>query len=55
MRKILRKTTKNITPQLRISMENVFNRKYHKKKKLVGSEIEKGLIDMLKKDMGINK
>ena len=53
--KILRKTTKNITPQLRISMENVFNRKHHKKKKLVGSEIEKGLIDMLKKDMGINK
>jgi len=28
--KILRKTTKNITPQLRISMENVFNRKHHK-------------------------
>ena len=50
--KILRKTTKNITPQLRISMENVYNRKHHKKKKLVNSEIEKELIIMLKKDMG---
>jgi hypothetical protein len=53
--KILRKTTKNITPQLRISMENVFNRKHHKKKKLVGSEIEIELIEMLRKDMGRNK
>ena len=50
--KILRKTTKNITPQLRISMENVYNRKYHKKKKLVNSEIEKELIMKLKKDFG---
>lgn len=50
--KILRKTTKNITPQLRISMENVFNRKYHRKVKLVDSEIEKELIMRLKKDLG---
>lgn len=50
--KILRKTTKNITPQLRISMENVFNRKHHQKIKLVDSSIEKGLIMRLKKDMG---
>jgi len=50
--KLLRKTTKNITPQLRISMENVFNRKRHKKKKLVDSEMEKVLITMLKKDLG---
>jgi hypothetical protein len=50
--KILRKTTKNITPQLRISMENVFNRKYHKKLKLVDSAIEKDLIMRFKKDLG---
>ena len=50
--KILRKTTKNITPQLRISMENVFNRKHHKRMKLVGSAIEKDLIMLLKKDLG---
>ncbi|MFC1844868.1 hypothetical protein ACFLZ5_08775 [Thermodesulfobacteriota bacterium] len=53
--KLLRKTTKNITPQLRISMENVFNRKRHKKEKLVDSEIEKELIMMLKKDIGRSK
>jgi len=50
--KILRKTTKNITPHLRISMENVFNRKHHKKKKLVDSKIEKELILILKRDLG---
>jgi hypothetical protein len=49
--KILRKTTKNITPQLRISMENVFNRKHHKKINLVDSAIEKDLIMRLKKDL----
>ena len=53
--KLLRKTTKNITPQMRISMENVFNRKRHKKVKLVDSEIEKELITMLKKDLGRSK
>ena len=52
--KILRKTTKNITPQLRISMENVFNRKHHRKINLVDSAIEKDLIMKLKKDMGKN-
>lgn len=50
--RILRKTTKNITPQLRISMENVFNRKHHKKIKLVDSAIEKELIMRLKHDLG---
>jgi len=50
--KILRKTTKNITPQLRISMENVFNRKHHKKIRFVDSPIEKDLIMRLKKDLG---
>jgi len=53
--KILRKTTKNITPQLRISMENVFNRKRHRKEKLVDSGIEKELIMVLKKDLGRSK
>ena len=50
--KILRKTTKNITPQLRISLENVFNRKHHKKERLFDSEIEKELIMILKRDLG---
>jgi hypothetical protein len=49
---ILRKTTKNITRDLRISMENVFNRKQHKKMKLTDSEIEEELIRMLKRDLG---
>ena len=49
--KILRKTTKNITPQLRISMENVFNRKHHKKINLEDSAIEKDLIMRLKNDL----
>ena len=50
--RLLRKTTKNITPQLRISMENVFNRRFHKKVKLVDSAIEKEIIGKLKKDLG---
>ena len=50
--KLLRKTTKNITPQLRVSLENVFNRKLHRKVKLVDSEIEKELIAKFKKDLG---
>ena len=50
--KLLRKTTKNITPQLRISMENVFNRHFHRKMKLVGSAIEKEIIKKLKNDLG---
>lgn len=49
--KLLRKTTKNITPKLRVSMENVFNRKHHKKMKLVDSAIEKDLITRLKDDL----
>lgn len=52
--KILRKTTKNITPQLRISMENVFNRRHHRKIRLVDSAIEKELIMRFKKDLGRN-
>jgi hypothetical protein len=49
--KLLRKTTKNITPKLRISMENVFNRKHHKKVDLVDSAIEKELLGKLKNDL----
>jgi hypothetical protein len=52
MDKIFRKTTKNITPDMRVSMENVFNRKNHRKQKLNDSETEKELILMLKKDLG---
>jgi hypothetical protein len=49
--KLLRKTTKNISPRIRISMENVFNRKRHRKIQLVDSVIEKELILKLKKDL----
>lgn len=52
--KLLRKTTKNISPKLRISMENVFNRKHHKRTNFVDSEIEKDLIMRLKKDLERN-
>jgi hypothetical protein len=37
---------------MRVSMENVFNRKNHRKQKLTDSEIEKELILMFKKDLG---
>lgn len=50
--RLLRKTTKNITPQLRISMENVFNRKRYRNMNLVDSDIEGELIMMLKRDLG---
>jgi len=48
--RLLRKTTKNITSDLRISMENVFNRKYYNFD-LTDSEIEKELIALLQKDL----
>jgi hypothetical protein len=48
--RLLRKTTKNITRDLRISMENVFNRKYHHVD-LTGSTIEISLISLLQKDL----
>ena len=50
--KIFRKATRNITPDLRVSMENVFNRKTHRKQKLTDSEVEKELIQMFKRDLG---
>ena len=48
--RLLRKTTKNITSDLRISMENVFNRKYYNFE-LTDSEIEKELIGHLQQDL----
>jgi hypothetical protein len=48
--RLLRKTTKNITSDLRISMENVFNRKYYNFD-FVDSAIEKKLIGLLQKDL----
>jgi hypothetical protein len=48
--KLLRKTTKNITHDLRISMENVFNRKYFDFD-LTDSEIECELIALLRQDL----
>ena len=48
--RLLRRTTKNITHDLRISMENVFNRKYYDFN-LTDSEIEKELITLLQNDL----
>ena len=48
--KVLRKTAKNIGKDLKLSMENVFNRKYHRES-LVDSNIETELIELLKKDL----
>lgn len=48
--RLLRKTTINITRDLRISMENVFNRKYHNVD-LSGSAIENSLISLLQQDL----
>ena len=48
--RLLRRTTKNITHDLRISMENVFNRKYYDFD-LTDSEIENELITLLQNDL----
>lgn len=47
---LLRRTTKNITRDLRVSLENVYNRKHHNRD-LTGSEIEKDLIALLQSDL----
>ena len=52
--RVLRRTTKNITNDLRLSMENVFNNK-HYDHSLVDSEIEKQLIELMKNDLGVTK
>jgi len=48
--RVLRKTAKLIAKDLRISMENVFNRKHHREN-LIGSEIESKLIALLQADL----
>lgn len=50
----LRRTTKNITRDLRLSMENVFNKKYHNRD-LVDSDIEQKLIELIKNDLGVTE
>lgn len=52
--RVLRRTTKNITRDLRVSMENVFNNKYHNRD-LVGSDIETELIELMKSDLRVNE
>lgn len=47
---VLRKTAKNIAKDLKISMENVFNRKHHRQA-LVDSVIERELIELLRKEL----
>lgn len=51
--RVLRRTTKNITRDLRISMENVFNKKHHHGLELVDSEIENRLIALMRNDIGV--
>lgn len=51
MDRILRRTVKTISPQIKISMENVFNKKYHGRD-FTDSAIFKELIEFLKKDLG---
>jgi hypothetical protein len=48
--RVLRKTTRNITRDLRLSMENVYNRKYYEFD-FAGSEIEDRLIRLLQNDL----
>jgi hypothetical protein len=48
--RVLRKTTRNITRDLRLSMENVYNRKYYDFD-FTGSEIEDSLIHLLQNDL----
>nr|MBF0221055.1 hypothetical protein [Desulfobulbaceae bacterium] len=48
--KVLRKTAKTVAKDILISMENVFNRKWHKTV-LVDSDIEKELIALLKNNI----
>jgi hypothetical protein len=48
--RVLRKTTRNITRDLRLSMENVYNRKYYDFD-FAGSEIEDRLIHLLQNDL----
>jgi len=48
--RVLRRTAKVIAKDLRLSMENVFNRKYHGDS-LVDSEMEREIIDLLRREI----
>lgn len=48
--RVLRKTAKIIAKDLRLSMENVFNRKYHAES-LVDSEIEQEIIERMRREI----
>ncbi len=48
---VLRRTARIITNDLRLSMENVFNRKHHHGREMVGSDIERELVRLLKEEM----
>lgn len=47
---VLRKTAKVIAKDLRLSMENVFNRKYHKES-LVDSDMEQEIIAFIQREL----
>jgi len=49
--RVLRRTAKIIGNDLRLSMENVFNRKHHPGVELVGSAVERELVCLLKEEM----
>lgn len=49
--RLLRRNTKNITRDLRISMENIYNKK-HYSQDFVDSDLEKDIIDRLKRELG---
>lgn len=48
--RVLRRTAKVVAKDLRLSMENVFNRKYHGDS-LVDSEMEREIIDLLRREI----
>lgn len=48
--RVLRNTAKVIAKDMRLSMENVFNRKYHRES-LVDSEVEQEIIELMRREM----
>jgi len=50
--RILRKSAQKVTLEMRLSIENNFNQKYHGEV-LTGSNIEQEIIHLLKKDLGL--
>jgi len=49
--RVLRNTAKGINRDLRLSMENVFNRKYHRES-LVDSPVEQEIISCIRRQLG---